>query len=132
MTISIRAGALIAGLAAFATFTTAAVAQTVTLRVHQFLPAAAPIPKNFIAEWAKKVEQESGSKIKVELYPSMQLGGSPPQLYDQVKDGVVDIIWTLPGIRPAVSRASKPSSCRSSPATPSRTARLRGNFTRSI
>jgi TRAP-type C4-dicarboxylate transport system substrate-binding protein len=79
---------------------TPAAAQTVTLRVHQFLPAAAPVPKNFIAEWAKKVEQESGNKIKVELYPSMQLGGSPPQLYDQVKDGVVDIIWTLPGYTP--------------------------------
>ena len=40
---------------------TPAAAQTVTLRVHQFLPAGAPVPKNFIAEWAKKVEQESGN-----------------------------------------------------------------------
>ncbi len=55
------------------------------------------MPKNFIAEWAKKVEQDSKGRLKIELYPSMQLGGTPPQLYDQVKDGVVDIIWTLPG-----------------------------------
>jgi TRAP-type C4-dicarboxylate transport system substrate-binding protein len=27
----------------------------------------------------------------------MQLGGTPPQLYDQVRDGVADIVWTLPG-----------------------------------
>ena len=27
----------------------------------------------------------------------MQLGGTPPQLYDQAKDGVADIVWTLPG-----------------------------------
>ena len=27
----------------------------------------------------------------------MQLGGTPPQLVDQIKDGVVDIGWTLPG-----------------------------------
>jgi TRAP-type C4-dicarboxylate transport system substrate-binding protein len=74
-----------------------ATAQQVTLRVHQFLPAAAPVPKNFIAEWAKKVESESKGQIKVELYPSMQLGGTPPQLFDQVKDGVADIVWTLPG-----------------------------------
>jgi TRAP-type transport system periplasmic protein len=72
-------------------------AQDVKLRVHQFLPAGAPVPKNFIAEWAKKVEQEANGRIKIELYPSMQLGGTPPQLYDQVRDGVVDIIWTLPG-----------------------------------
>ena len=30
----------------------------------------------------------------------MQLGGTPPQLYDQAKDGVVDIVWTLPGNTP--------------------------------
>jgi TRAP-type transport system periplasmic protein len=77
-----------------------ATAQEVTLRVHQFLPAQAPVPRNFIAPWAKKVEEESKGRIKVELYPTMQLGGSPPQLYDQVKDGVVDIVWTLPGYTP--------------------------------
>jgi len=27
----------------------------------------------------------------------MQLGGTPPQLIDQAKDGVADIVWTLPG-----------------------------------
>ena len=26
----------------------------------------------------------------------MQLGGSPPQLFDQARDGVADIIWTIP------------------------------------
>jgi TRAP-type transport system periplasmic protein len=77
-----------------------ATAQEVTLRVHQFLPAQAPVPRNFIAPWAKKIEEESKGRIKVELYPTMQLGGSPPQLYDQVKDGVVDVIWTLPGYTP--------------------------------
>jgi TRAP-type C4-dicarboxylate transport system substrate-binding protein len=30
----------------------------------------------------------------------MQLGGAPPQLYDQARDGVVDIVWTLPGNTP--------------------------------
>ena len=77
-----------------------AIAQTVTLRVHQFLPAPAPVPRNFIAPWAKKVEEDSKGRLKVELYPSMQLGGTPPQLYDQAKDGVVDIVWTLPGYTP--------------------------------
>lgn len=83
--------------AAIAAFTLPASAQQVTLRVHQFLPAPAPVPSKFIAPWAKKVEEDSKGRIKVELYPSMQLGGTPPQLFDQVKDGVVDIVWTLPG-----------------------------------
>lgn len=86
--------------AAFAAMVLPASAQQVTLRVHQFLPAQAPVPSKFIAPWAKKIEEESKGRIKVELYPSMQLGGTPPQLIDQVRDGVVDIIWTLPGYTP--------------------------------
>jgi TRAP-type transport system periplasmic protein len=72
----------------------------IVLRIHQQLPAAAPIPKGFIVPWAQKVEKESGGRIKFEHYPSMQLGGTPPQVYDQVRDGVVDITWTLPGYNP--------------------------------
>ena len=30
----------------------------------------------------------------------MQLGGRAPQLIDQARDGVVDIVWTLPGYTP--------------------------------
>jgi TRAP-type C4-dicarboxylate transport system substrate-binding protein len=47
--------------------------------------------------WAKKVEAESGGRIKVDVSPAMQLGGAPPQLFDQARDGVVDLVWTLPG-----------------------------------
>jgi TRAP-type C4-dicarboxylate transport system substrate-binding protein len=72
----------------------------IVLRINQQLPAAAPVPKNFIVPWAKKIEEESKGRLKVEHYPSMQLGGTPPQAYDQVRDGVVDITWTLPGYTP--------------------------------
>ncbi len=72
-------------------------AQQTTIRVHQMLPAQAAVPTKFIAEWAKKVEADAKGTIKIELYPSMQLGGTPPQLFDQARDGVVDVIWTLTG-----------------------------------
>lgn len=72
-------------------------AAEVTLRVHHFLPTPSTTHKDFIEPWARKVEAESEGRIKIEIYPSMQLGGKPPALYDQVRDGVVDIIWTLPG-----------------------------------
>ena len=75
-------------------------AQTVTLRLHQFLPPQAVVPSLAIAPWAKKVEAESGGRIKIQLYPSMQLGGSPPQLFDQARDGVADITWTVLGYTP--------------------------------
>ena len=75
-------------------------AQTTTLRFHQMLPPQATIPAAAIKPWAEKVEKESGGKIKVQLFPSMQLGGRPPELFDQAKDGVVDIVWTVLGYTP--------------------------------
>ena len=53
--------------------------------------------------------------MKIQIFPSMQLGGAPPQLFDQARDGVADIIWTLPGntARP-LPQASRSSSCPSS------------------
>jgi TRAP-type C4-dicarboxylate transport system substrate-binding protein len=77
-----------------------AAAQEVTLRLHQMLPPQAAIPAKALTPWIAKVEQESGGRIKVEHYPSMQLGGAPPALYDQAKDGVVDLIWTVLGYTP--------------------------------
>ena len=48
----------------------------------------------------RKVEADSNGRIKIDIFPSMQLGGTPPQLFDQARDGVVDIVWTLPGYTP--------------------------------
>lgn len=72
----------------------------VTLRFQQMLPPQATIPAKAIVPWAQKVEKESGGRIKVQLFPSMQLGGKPPELFDQAKDGVVDLIWTVLGYTP--------------------------------
>jgi len=72
----------------------------VTLRFHQMLPPQATIPAKAIVPWAQKVEKESGGRIKVQMFPSMQLGGKPPDLYDQAKNGVVDLIWTVLGYTP--------------------------------
>lgn len=87
-------------LAALASFVPVAHAQEVTLRMHHFLPAQANVPSKALAVWAKKVETESQGRIKVTLFPSMQLGGKPAELYDQAKDGIVDIVWTVLGYTP--------------------------------
>ena len=88
------AGAVIA---AAAMFGAQAMAQQVTLRLHTLIPPPANPYKTFLQPWADRIAKASGGRLKVQLYPSMQLGGKPPQLVDQVKDGVVDIVWTLPG-----------------------------------
>ena len=72
----------------------------VTLKLHHFLPSVSNGHAKFLAPWARKVEAESAGRIKIDIFPAMQLGGSPPQLYDQARDGVADIVWTLPGNTP--------------------------------
>jgi len=74
--------------------------QVVTLRLHQMLPPQATIPARALVPWAQKVEAESGGRIKVQLFHAMQLGGAPPQLFDQARDGVVDLTWTVLGYTP--------------------------------
>jgi TRAP-type transport system periplasmic protein len=71
--------------------------QTVTLKFHTFMAPQSNVWLNMHKAWMNKVEKESGGRIKFEAYPAMQLGGTPVQLYDQARDGVVDIVWTLPG-----------------------------------
>lgn len=93
-----RRQAVALALAALAS--TSAWSQQVTLRLHQLLPAQAPVPAKAIIPWAQKVEQESGGRIKIQLFHAMQLGGAPPSLFDQAKDGVVDITWTILGYTP--------------------------------
>ena len=78
----------------------AAAQQVVTLRLHQMLPQQATIPAKALIPWAQKVETESGGKIKVQLFHAMALGGAPPQLFDQARDGVVDLTWTVLGYTP--------------------------------
>lgn len=77
-----------------------ALAQEVTLRLHQFLPEQATVPAEILQPWIDAVEEQSGGRIEVEMYSSMALGGTPPQLIDQARDGVVDLVWTLPGYTP--------------------------------
>lgn len=77
-----------------------AMAAEITLRLHHFLPARANIPSNFLASWAQQIEEESGGRIEIAVYPAMQLGGKPPALVDQLREGAVDLVWTMPGYTP--------------------------------
>lgn len=83
------------------TFTPAAVhAQDVTLRLHQFLPPMATVPKLILKPWAAKIETASDGRIKFEHFDAMSLGGRPPALMDQAVDGVADITMTVVGYTP--------------------------------
>jgi TRAP-type C4-dicarboxylate transport system substrate-binding protein len=79
-----------------------AAAQEVTLTVHHFLPPRSSAQVGMIEEWASRVEEQSEGRIAVEIFPSMSMGGSPPELYNQVRDGAADIVWTVLGYTPGV------------------------------
>ncbi|MDO5622586.1 MAG: TRAP transporter substrate-binding protein [Paracoccus sp. (in: a-proteobacteria)] len=87
-------------IAAFLLLTAPATAAEITLKVHHFLPPTTTVQVELIEPWARAVEEQSGGRIEVQIYPAMQLGGKPPQLFDQARDGVVDISWTLLGYTP--------------------------------
>ncbi|WP_442776399.1 TRAP transporter substrate-binding protein [Sphaerotilus montanus] len=82
---------------AAAAFAPLASAQEVTLKVHFFLPATSFANTLFIQPWCERIAKESNQRMKCQTYPSMQLGGTPPQLFEQARDGVADVVWTLPG-----------------------------------
>lgn len=88
---------LVRSLAFAAILPGAAQAQEVVLKVAHFVPPTAPGHTKFIAPWCDKLAAESHGKLKCQIYPAMQLGGTPQQLLTQVRDGVADIVWTLPG-----------------------------------
>ena len=88
---------VVAASLAFLVFATAAFAQDVVLKVHHFWPPGAMPPSTILTPWCDKIAKDSGNRMKCQIYPAMQLGGTPQNLIDQAKDGVVDIAWTLPG-----------------------------------
>ncbi len=91
---------LVAGALALSAVSTSAFAQEVTLKLHQFLPPVAVVPSKILKPWAENIEKASNGRIKIEHYDAMALGGRPPELYDQARDGVVDIIMTVTGYTP--------------------------------
>jgi TRAP-type transport system periplasmic protein len=74
-----------------------AAAQEVTFKIAHFLPSAAPTQQRVLQPWCDEMGKLSNGRIKCQFYPAMQLGGTPGQLVDQVKNGVADVVWTGPG-----------------------------------
>jgi len=77
-------------------------AQEFTFKLHHLLPAQAPAQTKMLEPWARAVEANSGGRVKIEIFPAMTLGGRPPELINQVRDGVVDIVWTVNGYTPGL------------------------------
>jgi len=85
--------ALVASAACFASGAT--MAAEFEFKLHHFLSPKAPAHSKMLAPWADRIQKASKGRIKITIYPSMTLGGKPPQLPRQVRDGVVDMAWIV-------------------------------------
>ena len=72
-------------------------ADEVTLKFHHIWNTQAMAAVNVIGPWCDKIAKDSANKLKCQVFPAMSMGGTPQQLVDQVKDGVADVVITLPG-----------------------------------
>ncbi len=96
---SLALASFVAGMLGFAPV---AGAQDFTFKLHHFLGAKAPAQTEMLEPWARAVEENSGGRVKIEIYPAMTLGGRPPELVQQARDGVVDLVWTVNGYTPGL------------------------------
>lgn len=72
----------------------------VTLRLHQFQPPQATISARILKPWAEQITAATDGALRIDHFDAMALGGRPPELMDQARDGVVDIVMTMPGYTP--------------------------------
>jgi TRAP-type C4-dicarboxylate transport system substrate-binding protein len=77
-------------------------AQTLTFKLHHFLGPTSPSQTQMLEPWARRVEELAGGAVRIEIYPSMTLGGRPQELINQARDGVVDLVWTVNGYTPGL------------------------------
>ena len=83
--------------ALFCAFSNSLAAEPITLRLHTFNSPKSIAVRLFLQPWAEEIEERTEGRVDVQVFPAMQLGGKPSDLYGQARDGVVDIVWTLPG-----------------------------------
>nr|WP_232829428.1 TRAP transporter substrate-binding protein [Tropicimonas sp. IMCC34043] len=79
---------------------TSAPAQEVVLRFQHMVSPNSAAPTYFMEPWARAVEEQSGGRIKIEIYPQMALGGKAQSLYDMIRDGAIDGGWAVPSYQP--------------------------------
>ena len=88
---------LLGGLAMLA-MVTVAHAQVV-LSASSILPTNNFLTRNTLSAWGADVERVTEGRVKVNLLPKPAV--APPGTLDAVKDGLIDVAWTVHGLTPA-------------------------------
>jgi len=72
-------------------------AQQEEIKLATFVPPTHYGLAQIMVPWGKEIAEKSGGRLNLRVFPSMQLGGKPPELYKQMVRGLSDITFTLPG-----------------------------------
>jgi len=72
-------------------------AQT-TMTASSWVPPGHPLTANILVPWTKEVEAATQGRVKFNVLPKAPVAA--PQTFDAVKDGVVDVSFTVQGYTP--------------------------------
>ena len=95
---SLGIAAALAALALGLLGATNASAQPRTLRIGNWLPSHHLIPRGIIEPWARAIEKETNGELKFDVMTSSL--GSPPQYFDLLLDGAIDVGYGVSGHNP--------------------------------
>ena len=79
-----------------AIWTTHSLAQVIKLTLADQNPPTGWGPMNALQPWAKKIEEATKNRVKIEIYPSQTLVKGP-DIWNATKTGVADIGWCFHG-----------------------------------
>src|SRR3989304_5170641 len=91
--------ALIGSMGLVFILTVPSLAQVIKLTLADQNPATGWGPVHAQQPWAKKVEEATKGKVKIEIYPSQTLVKGP-DMWNAVKTGVTDMGWCFHGFWP--------------------------------
>jgi TRAP-type transport system periplasmic protein len=72
----------------------------VRLKLHHAMSSVSCAHTDFLVPWARNIEAQADGRIHIEIFPSMELGGQPADLFDQARYGAADIVWAMPSKTP--------------------------------
>jgi TRAP-type transport system periplasmic protein len=94
------AGVAIVATAAFTIAVRPCRAQEVQLRLEHFMPETSPQHRELFLPWARRIEEASKGRMRVNVTGGLGLHGPPSELLGKVVRSEADISWTVSGYTP--------------------------------
>lgn len=94
--LNVRAAGVWAGLVAVLLWSAPLRAQTIELKLSDWVPPSHPLNTMGFPQWADAIAKDSNGTLKVRIFPAQQLGQAKDH-YDMARDGIVDFAYINAG-----------------------------------